>query len=98
MLGVGVAALGVAVTPAVGVGVGAHIPCAAWTAPRPFTIDEYRVFPCKVDDTVPVLMTASFNLVMLRAPLQIDWAISATPETWGAAIDVPLMYAYELVG
>lgn len=34
---------------------------------------------------------------MERAPLHLAWARSATPETCGAAIEVPLMYRYVLL-
>ena len=84
--------VGVMVEVGVGVGVGAHSCPAILIASAALTIEADAILPAKLAITVPVLITELRSSVIFSNPLHLAWARSATPEIWGAAIDVPLMY------
>jgi hypothetical protein len=57
-----------------------------------FTIDAEATLPARGARTVPVFTTALRRRVMESVPLQRACANRITPETCGAAIEVPLIY------
>lgn len=83
--------VGVAVGVDVGVAVGAHNCPPIRIASDALTIDADEIFPAKLAITDPVFTTVLRSSAIGSVPLQRAWTSNATPETCGAAIEVPLM-------
>jgi hypothetical protein len=75
----------------VGVAVGAQSCAAIRIASAPFTIEAEAILPARGASTVPVFTTALRRRDMERVPPHRACASSATPETCGAAMEVPLI-------
>ena len=90
------AAVGVAVCPGVGVGLGLGVDAQSSPAIRiasaPLIIEAEDIFPASEASTVPVFTTALRSRDIESAPSHRACASSTTPETCGAAMEVPLMY------